>query len=257
LRAEYNPSKLVFKTFFDPGICVKDIEGGRIHFYNYEGTDGFLLTTSTRNITTGIGDSIVAQYDTSPFGKILFFSLGEKNGDYRIISKGHRNPQGLMVLDNVILQTEHGPKGGDEINKIIYGKNYGFPIASYGDIHLFPKIASKDRSDYVFKKSHADNSFEEPIYAFVPSIGIQQIIKVPKSFSKYWEDDNFLVGSLNGRSLFRLKFDKNYSKIFFIEKIFIGERIRDIVFDSNLNAFILALEDTGSIGILSSPQSKQ
>ena len=68
-----------------------------------------------------------------------------------------------------------------------------------------------------------------------------EIEKIPNSFSKYWQD-NFLVTSLNGRKIYRIKFDNNYTKIIFSEKIFIGERIRDIVYLKNLNAFMLALE---------------
>ena len=48
-------------------------------------------------------------------------------------SKGHRLVLGLVVNeDNSIIATENGPRGGDEINKIIYGGNYGWPVASYG-----------------------------------------------------------------------------------------------------------------------------
>ena len=51
-----------------------------------------------------------------------------------------------------------------------------------------------------------------------------------------------------------MKFDENFTKIQFYEKIFIGERIRDIKYSKLLNSFILALEESGSLGILSSPQ---
>ena len=53
---------------------------------------------------------------------------------------GHRNPQGLLVFDNIVLSTEHGPRGGDEINKIMFGKNYGWPISSYGKIWKYIRI---------------------------------------------------------------------------------------------------------------------
>ena len=48
-------------------------------------------------------------------------------------AKGLEIPQGLYVEDNLILTAEHGPRGGDEINKIEYKKNYGWPIVSYGE----------------------------------------------------------------------------------------------------------------------------
>ena len=62
--------------------------------------------------------------------------------------------------------------------------------------------------------------------------------------------DNFIMGSLVGKSLYRIKIDDNFSKVFFIEKIYIGERIRDITFSESQNAILLAMEDSGSIGII-------
>ena len=94
------------------------------------------------------------------------------------------------------------------------------------------------------------NNFNEPVFSFVPSIGISQIIKVPNTFSKYW-NDNYLVASLNSRSLYRVKFDSDYKKILYYEKIFIGERIRDLTFNQKNNKIYLTLEDSGSIGVIS------
>ena len=69
---------------------------------------------------------------------------------------------------------------------------------------------------------------------YVPSIGISEIIRLPNNFSNHFID-NFLIASLNGKSIFRIKFDKNYNKILFSEKIFIGDRIRDIKYHNETN----------------------
>ncbi len=61
--------------------------------------------------------------------------LDESNGEYSIYSSGHRNILGLYADKNTILASENGPKGGDEINKILLGRNYGWPISSYGDYY--------------------------------------------------------------------------------------------------------------------------
>ena len=61
-------------------------------------------------------------------------------------------------------------------------------------------VKKMEKKIFFYKKNHEELGFEEPIYAFVPSIGINQIIKVPGSFSKFWKDD-FLVTSLNGKSI--------------------------------------------------------
>ena len=126
------------------------------------------------------------------------------------------------------------------------GKNYGWPISSYGEPYNFKY---NDKSGYKFLKNHSKQNFQEPIYSFVPSIGISQIIKIPEDFSIFWSE-NFLVSSLNGRSLYRIKFNSNYEKIIYKEKIIIGERIRDIIYFEKQRLILMALEDTGSIGII-------
>ena len=80
------------------------------------------------------------QNDSSLFGKILEIDL--ETGNSSILSKGHRNPQGLELSfdEKFIISSEHGPKGGDEINIISLenkSQNFGWPISSYG-IHYNP-----------------------------------------------------------------------------------------------------------------------
>ena len=174
------------------------------------------------------------------FWKIIFINLSD--GEYQIFSKGHRNPQGIAVKDEIIISTEHGPRGGDEINKIIYNKNYGWPIASYGN--------SYENKNLTYKKSHEENFFEEPIFVFLPSIGISELIILPNEFDEKW-NNNALVSSLNGRSIYRVKFqNRNFDKVLYTEQIYIGERIRDIKYIKKFEIIILALERTGSIGVL-------
>ena len=103
----------------------------------------------------------------------------------------------------------------------------------------------------IYYKSHIENNFEEPIFSFIPSIGISEIISLPDSFSPKWQN-NFLISSLNGRSLYRIKFNENFTKIVYKEKIFIGQRIRDLKYDPDLNAILLSLEDNGELGIIRS-----
>ena len=166
--------------------------------------------------------------------------MNSKN--HEIISKGHRNAQGLFVKNEIILSTEHGPKGGDEINRIHYKKNYGWPIASYGEPYKSKKLK--------YKKSHHENNFEEPLYVFVPSIGISELILLPNTFNEKWKN-SALITSLNGRSIYRVNFqDDKYEKILYLEKIYIGERIRDIKYVQKHNLIIIALETTGNIGVL-------
>ena len=83
----------------------------------------------------------------------------------------------------------------------------------------------------------------------MPSIGISELIILPNSFNPKWKF-NALITSLNGRSIYRAKFeDDSFQNIIYVEKIFIGERIRDIKYVDKLNFIIVALERTGDIGI--------
>ena len=127
---------LDFKILKEFKECSKiGIGAGRIQEYNFNSLRGILLTTSDADKDT-LDES--AQDENSIYGKILFIDLDKKS--HMIFSKGHRNPQGLAVKDNIIISTEHGPRGGDEINKIVYNKNYGWPVASYGYSYYNEKL---------------------------------------------------------------------------------------------------------------------
>ena len=233
--------KLNFKNIFITNVCTNPISAGRMLNITHNQIDGILISTNYNHVDDK--RVIHAQDKESHFGKTLFFNLKTKKAT--IFTLGHKNPQGLVKFKDKIIMTEHGPKGGDELNLLKLGENYGWPVASYGEYYSF----KYGQEDYSAKKNHKKNGFKEPIYSFVPGIGISQLISIPKSFHKFWSDENFLISSLNGRSLFRIKFNESFEKVMFIEKIFVGERIRDIIYNSSLNAFILAMEDTGSIGL--------
>ena len=130
-----------------------------------------------------------------PDGKVISIDLKSKK--YEILAMGSRNAQGLYYdsISNVIIHTEHGPKGGDEINinlnpdtKIV--ENYGWPISSYGEYE-----DDKFKKEAPLHKSHKDYGFVEPIKYFVDSIGISEIIKVPDIFNKK-STNGFFVSAL-------------------------------------------------------------
>ncbi|MDB9773796.1 PQQ-dependent sugar dehydrogenase, partial [Candidatus Pelagibacter sp.] len=181
---------------------------------------------------------------TNKFASIFSIDLITK--EKKIISIGHRNPLGLIKnKEGYILSTEHGPRGGDEINKIIENKNYGWPIVSAGEPYV-----TKGNDIYFYKKNHEKNGFEEPIYSFVPSIGISRIIEINDNFSSKWQN-NYFITSLRNKSLYRVEFDNKFTKVKTIEKINVGKRIRDISYSSTKKLFFLALESKqANLGIL-------
>jgi hypothetical protein len=235
LSAEVSTKFLKFENFFKSNSCDEFIYGGKMVGYNNNGKKGILFSTGNKY------KMLEAQSEKSDFGKILFVDLKKKNKT--IFASGFRNILGISADENGIITTSMGPRGGDEINKIFKGKNYGWPIVSYGEPY------GENLPQYKFKKNHSENNFEEPIFTFIPSIAPADIIKIPNNFNLKWIN-NYFVTSLNSRSLFRLKFNQNYNGILYIEKILLGERIRDINYDEETNSFILAIE-SGEIGVIS------
>ena len=180
-------------------------------------------------------------------GKTLLIDV--ESGEYEIFTSGHRNIIGMYSDENIILATEHGPFAGDEINNLQKGLSYGWPVSSYGE--KYSRGQSNEPPNY--KKSHKDHGFQEPIFSFIPAIGISEIIKLPNNFSEMWQD-NFLIASLNGKYLYRVKFDNEYKKVIYHEKIFIGDRIRDIIYNNDSKEIYLSLELDGELGIISKSQ---
>ncbi len=227
-----------FTSIFNSEECISGGLGGELALAK---NNKLFFTTSA---SAKFKD--LAQDDNSVFGKVIEINL--EDNSFRIFSKGHRNPQGLMVTkDNYLIATEHGPYGGDEVNNIIYGKNYGWPISSYGEPYSF----KKEKGKFSLKKNHVFQNFEEPIFAFIPSIGISKIIEIPDGFSDKMTN-NFFITSLNRKSIYRTKFDKNFEKIIFMEEIRLDGRVRDAVFIKNLNSFVFYLEDISKLVIIKS-----
>ena len=98
--------------------------------------------------------------------------------------------------------------------------------------------------------SHNKFGFQEPIYSFIYALGIAEIIKLDNNFAKMWQN-NFLVSTMNGKHLLRIRFDNDFDKIIYNEKIFIGERVRDLKYDSKNKRIFIGLNSSGSLGIIS------
>lgn len=229
--------KIKFKDIFTSDECMQLIQAGRIQKIVKKDNTYILLSTQSHTFEREDERDLKPQDDNSIYGKII--AINENDNSYKIFSKGHRNILGLLVDGDVILSTENGPRGADEINRVYEGKNYGWDIASYGKKYYLDESY----------KDHYELGFEEPIFSFIPSLGISEIIKIDNNFDDDWKE-NYLAVTMYDRHLLRLKFNKNYKKLDYYEKIFIGERMRDIKYFSDKSMIILALEDTGSLGIL-------
>ena len=242
IYSELNYDKLDFKKLFIPNECINapEIEG-----FNAGSSGGRIVKLNKDFIAFSTGEFLardVAQIEDSIFGKILKINI--LTGKHEIISLGHRNPQGLFFdeTNEYLVSSEHGPKGGDELNLIylnsIKKPNYGWPIASYGEHYdgLKNKINYKK---YPLLKPHKKYGFVEPLKYFTPSIAPSEIIRL--------NNNKYVLSSLKGKQLFIFNLNNN-NKLINLESFEIGERIRDLAYGNNL--IFLFLEDTASIGII-------
>ena len=137
----------------------------------------------------------------------------------RVFSYGHRNPQGLVYdeASERILMLEHGPKGGDELNHVVAGRNYGWPAITYG----------VDYSGAVISPFTEAEGMEQPLTYWVPSIGPSGLAIYRGELFPDWQGD-LLLGSLINEEMRRLKFDGN--AVVEDEAIFpeIKGRVRDV-----------------------------
>ena len=240
-RANLDFENLDFKIFFETNEYWQQynvFSGGRISNYK------------ENKILFSIGYSYVkkaAQNTNSLLGKIV--SIDKDTNEYEIISLGHRNPQGLFYVQDsdIIINTEHGPKGGDEININFLENNseipnFGWDVASYG--------IEYDGTD-PYKDSHTENGFVEPFKYYVPSIGISQLIYMSDGTNTTYNGGHLFVSSLRAASLYVIKINEKFNKIIDEDRIYFPEqRIRDIAYDEEYGVFFLLFEQTPSIGIL-------
>lgn len=156
-----------------------------------------------------------------------------------IYSYGHRNPQGLVMnpFTNEIWSHEHGPKGGDEINIIKKGKNYGWPKVSYGVNYNGTKFTDK-----TYMKG-----MESPIHYWTPSIAPSGMAFINSDVYGSWKG-NLLVGSLKFQYLSRCIIKKNqvYKEIKLLKDI---GRVRSIVQGKDGYIYV-GVENLGIIKLL-------
>ena len=239
-KANLNFEKLNFEIFFETNEywdSYNVYSGGRLSEYK---DNKILFTIGFSSVKK------VAQQMDSLLGKII--SVDKLTSEYKIISIGHRNPQGLFYIKNLntIINTEHGPKGGDEIN-INFQKNdavsnFGWDIASYGT----PYSGEFDP----FKKSHIKYGFVEPFKYYVPSIGISQIVYLPNKLNLDGKKYLF-ISSLRAGSIYVIKINDKFNKILDEDRIYFNEkRIRDIEYDKENKVFFLIFDFVPSISVL-------
>ena len=153
-----------------------------------------------------------------------------------IYSYGHRNPQGLAIdpATGELWEAEFGPRGGDEINIVHAGKDYGWPIITYGIEYSGQKIG-----DAIQQKA----GLEQPVYYWDPVISPSGICFYSGNAIPEWKN-NLFVASLSGQHLDRLVIKNN--KVTGEERLLVDKnsRFRDVTY---LNNMLYAITDDGDI----------
>lgn len=164
-----------------------------------------------------------------------------------IWSHGHRNMQGMAVdpRNGRLWQSEHGPRGGDELNLPQAGKNYGWPVASdgmdYGSNRPYPETKGREAP-----------GMERPHHAWAVSPALSGMAFYGGRPGNAWNDSLFL-GALAGRSLIRLQLDGD--RIVAEERLLVdlGKRIRDVRVGADGAVYVLTDEADGQLLRLQPP----
>ena len=182
---------------------------------------------------------------SSKIQKSIGIVLSIKAGISSVYSTGHRNPQGLIYAKSrsgfELIETEHGPRGGDELNFLKRGQDYGWPNSSYGTAYDTVQSYSKATTEGFI------TSGVPPIFSWVPSIATSDLIQIGGSrFSKWWLNNSakgfgdLIVATLKDKSLHRIRIDSGVVRN--TERIQIGHRIRTIA-QTNSGTIVLGTDD--------------
>lgn len=185
--------------------------GGRLAF----------LDPHTLLLTVGDGSARreEAQNQGNSLGKVMRISLAPGASGAGVYTSGHRNPQGIVrdPVTGAIYVSEHGPRGGDELNRLRPGGNYGWPLVSHGIDYPFARVSPFTRHE----------GFDDPEVIWSPSIAPSGLAVYQGTLFKGWQGD-FLVPALRERSVRRLLRDGDRvvrQELLLGER---GERIRDV-----------------------------
>ncbi len=188
-----------------------------------------------QDINSGLGKVIRITTDGKPAPGGPF--AGKENARPEVYSYGHRNVQGIAFhpVTGDLWEAEFGPRGGDEVNRIVPGKNYGWPIITYGIDYNGKKFG-----DSIQQKA----GMEQPIYYWDPVISPSGITFYDGSAIAEWKN-NLFISSLSGMHICRLVIENN--KVIGEERLLSDQkqRFRDI--KQGTDGALYAITDQGKL----------
>jgi glucose/arabinose dehydrogenase len=207
-------------------------------------TSGKLVRVSKTRAYVTIGDlgypRINDRRARGQLGSVLLIEKGRKAVP---ISQGHRNGQGL-TRDRLgrLWETEHGPRGGDELNLIRRGRDYGWPFVTLGEPY--------GTNDYVMpRRTGTHVGYTKPKAAWVPSVATSEVVQVPQSWTGWTTSagGDLLMGTLRDQSFWRIRVDRA-GRVQERERLEVGHRIRDV--EVRADGSVAATTDDGTLLIL-------
>lgn len=164
----------------------------------------------------------------------------DKTARSEVWSYGHRNPQGLAwhPETQALWLHEHGPRGGDEINLVLPGKNYGWPRATHGINYSGLPIPEAEANSL--------EGMEDPIYVWTKSPAISGMAFYTSDRTPAWQGDLF-IGALKDRALIRLELEND--RVVHEERLLqdLGRRIRDVRVGADGALYVLTDESDGAL----------
>ncbi len=206
--------------------------------------DGNLFVTtgernSQRNLAQDLGTHLgkvlrITKEGTPPADNPF---VGKEAALPEIWSYGHRNIQGaaLHPVTGELWTHEHGPRGGDEINVSKPGRNYGWPVITYGREYSGPSIGEGTEKE----------GMEQPLHHWVPSIAPSGMVFHSGNAYPAWKGQLF-VGALAATQMVRLELDPD-GNVRSEERIAIGKRVRDVREGPDGALYLLTDEDAGQV----------
>ncbi|HYV96444.1 MAG TPA: PQQ-dependent sugar dehydrogenase [Gemmatimonadaceae bacterium] len=244
MRADQDTVALTGKAW-EPVFRTRDcrrLEGGVLVRGSQSG--GRMVQLDPHTILLSVGaignEERVATLDPkSDFGTVITVPLDGRAP--QTFARGFRNPQGLLVTrSGQIWETEHGPEGGDELNLLVSGRDYGWPFVTYGMQYggrptpwpFNPKVASHE-------------GYEAPKFAWIPSIGVSNLVQPNPEEFPHWAN-HLAIASLRAMTLHLVRIEGDRAVL--VEPLPFHARIRDVI---NLADGRLALAtDLGDVYLL-------
>ncbi|KRO35144.1 MAG: glucose dehydrogenase [Actinobacteria bacterium BACL15 MAG-120619-bin91] len=156
------------------------------------------------------------------------------------ISSGHRNAQGILLIGKDLYTSEHGPRGGDELNLIQQGIDYGWPTVTYGERY--------SPGDYVSPTNpESHNGFRKPLTYWVPSVAPTELIQLPAASAWGQWSSSIVMGTLREESLIFIQMN-NKRVVGQMQTVNVYERIRDL--DVTKDGSIIATTDSGKLLVI-------